>query len=155
MAQFQRLLISALVFGLMVALAACSPSPAAPDSTPMKMVAPADLDTSNSLMSELGIFKVSYQSSQEAESINEIFSWIVHIETADATPVEQAEISVQVLMPQHGHGMPTEPQITQNLGNGDYKLDGLKYSMTGWWEVSLNITSANQTDVVTFNQVLK
>jgi hypothetical protein len=120
-----------------------------------KMDMPADLDTSTTVASELGIFKVSYQSSQDAQAINEIFSWTLHIETADGRPVEDAEISITTLMPQHGHPMPTQPQITQNLGDGNYKLEGLKYSMPGWWEETLTITAGDQTDLVTFNQVLK
>lgn len=120
-----------------------------------KVDMPADLDTATTVMSELGIFKVSYTSSQNAEAINEIFNWTIHVETADGTPVDNAEISIATLMPQHGHGMPTDPQITQNLGGGDYKLEGLKYSMPGWWEETLTITAGEQTDVVTFNQVLK
>ena len=129
--------------------------PAATMQMDMKMDMPADLDTSTTVTSELGIFKVSYTSSQNAEAINEIFNWTIHVENADGAPVDNAEISIQTLMPQHGHGMPTDPQITQNLGNGDYKLEGLKYSMPGWWEETLTITANNQTDVATFNQVLK
>jgi len=184
MKQLQSRLVFILAIGMIGILAACSqqPTPTASmsmnnedsaqsgemqmdmdsDSDPAstmqmdtKMDMPANLDTATSVMSELGLFKVSYQSSQSAEAINEIFNWTIHVETSDGTPVDNAEISIQALMPQHGHGMPTDPQVTQNLGNGDYKLEGLKYSMPGWWEETLTITTGSQTDVVTFNQVLK
>lgn len=36
-------------------------------------------------------------------------------------------------MSQHGHGLPTRPQVTQNLGNGDYLVEGTKFQMGGWW----------------------
>jgi hypothetical protein len=124
----------------------------------MKMSAmemPADLDTASSRLSGLGLYQVSFKSSQPVDAINEIFSWTLHIETPDGKPVERADISIRTLMPQHGHGMPTNPQITKELGGGDYMLDGLKYSMSGWWEIKLTITADQKTDVVTFNQVLK
>lgn len=121
----------------------------------MKLEMPENLDTSTTHMSELGVFKVSFQSSQPVGKINEIFSWTVHVETAAGTPVEEAEIAIHTSMPQHGHGMPTEPRVTQNLGQGDYLLEGLKYSMPGWWEITLDITANGKNDLVTFNQVLK
>ena len=170
MKQLQSRLVFILAIGMIGILAACSQQPTPTASMSMnnedsaqsgemqmdtKMDMPANLDTATSVMSELGLFKVSYQSSQTAEAINEIFNWAIHVETSDGTPVDNAEISIQALMPQHGHGMPTDPQVTQNLGNGDYKLEGLKYSMPGWWEETLTITTGSQTDVVTFNQVLK
>ena len=59
--------------------------------------------------------------------------WTLHVERADGTPVDDATITVDGDMPQHGHGMPTQPQVTENLGNGDYLVDGLKFQMGGWW----------------------
>jgi hypothetical protein len=169
MKQLQHMFVLILAIGMIGALAACGPQSASTESmqmgetsspnddmqTNMKMEMPADLDTSTTVMSGLGVFKVSYQNSQNAETINEIFNWTIHVEKADGTPVEDAEISIQTLMPQHGHGMPTDPQITKNLGNGDYMLEGLKYSMPGWWKETLTITAGDQTDVVSFNQILK
>ena len=58
-------------------------------------------------------------------------------------------------MPQHGHGLPTRPQVTQDLGNGDYLVEGLKFQMIGWWEVRYTITASEQSDSITFNLVLK
>ena len=34
-------------------------------------------------------------------------------------------------MPQHGHGLPTRPRVTRNLGNGDYQIEGVKFQMGG------------------------
>jgi hypothetical protein len=56
-------------------------------------------------------------------------------------------------MPEHNHGFPTEPEITEASG-GDYLLEGVKFSMAGWWELKLDITAGDQSDTVTFNVVL-
>jgi hypothetical protein len=57
-------------------------------------------------------------------------------------------------MPQHGHGLPTQPRVTEELGDGRYRLDGMKFSMTGWWEMKVKIDAAPGKDQVTFNTVL-
>ena len=57
-------------------------------------------------------------------------------------------------MPQHGHGLPTRPQVTRELADGTYLLEGMKFSMTGWWEIKLAIQSTEGSDKVTFNTVV-
>ena len=57
-------------------------------------------------------------------------------------------------MPQHGHGLPTQPRVTRELAEGSYQLDGMKFSMTGWWELKLAITGPLGEDRVTFNTVV-
>jgi hypothetical protein len=76
------------------------------------------------------------------------------VETPDGEPVENAEIKVDGGMPEHGHGLPTKPQMTEYLGEGDYRVEGMKFQMTGWWEVKFDITAEGQTDKVTFNLML-
>jgi hypothetical protein len=57
-------------------------------------------------------------------------------------------------MPQHGHGLPTQPRVTRELGDGTYQLDGMKFSMTGWWEIKLAIQGPQGADKVTFNTLV-
>ncbi len=54
-----------------------------------------------------------------------------------------------------GHGLPTQPRVTQELGEGRYLVEGMKFSMTGWWEIKLKLQSADGgPDSVTFNKVI-
>lgn len=57
-------------------------------------------------------------------------------------------------MPQHGHGLPTTPQVTKNLGNGRCLIEGVKFNMRGWWTFELAVDGEDGADVVTFNIVL-
>jgi hypothetical protein len=68
--------------------------------------------------------------------------------------VEDAVIEMDGEMPEHGHGLPTKPQVTEYLGDGDYRVEGVKFQMTGWWEVKFEIAANGQTDEVTFNLML-
>jgi len=116
--------------------------------------APSELDYSAERTTENGVFKVSY-SSDENIVINKMHTWTLHVETVDGQPVENAVITVDGGMPQHGHGLPTAPQVTEYLGNGDYLVEGLKFQMGGWWEVRFNITAGDVTDTITFNLTLE
>jgi hypothetical protein len=44
--------------------------------------------------------------------------------------------------------------VTREVGDGTYALDGMKFSMPGWWEVKLDIQGAQGADKVTFNTVV-
>ncbi|HXD10415.1 MAG TPA: FixH family protein [Anaerolineales bacterium] len=116
---------------------------------------PADLDYSTTRTSDNELFRVSYVSSQDIVPVNQMHQWTLHIETADGQPVEDATIGVDGDMPQHGHGLPTRPQVTKNLGNGDYLVGGMKFQMGGWWVMDFTISADGQTDAVHFNMMLK
>jgi len=77
----------------------------------------------------------------------------VRVLVLDATgrPVENAKISVDGGMPEHGHGLPTQPQVQRSLGGGMYDIEGLRFSMGGWWELKLSIETPESSDRVTFN----
>jgi cytochrome c peroxidase len=81
-------------------------------------------------------------------------SWQVKLATAAGVPVRGARIGVQGGMPQHGHGFPTQPRVTREIEDGTYLLEGMKFSMTGWWEVRLDIAGPAGNDRVTFNTVI-
>ncbi len=115
---------------------------------------PADLDYSTTRPSAEGIYQVSYEPRRGPIAVNQIHAWTIHVETADGQPIEGATITVDGDMPQHGHGLPTEPQVTMDLGGGDYLVEGLKFHMPGWWVVDFSITANGSTDTVRFNLLL-
>ncbi|HRJ58912.1 MAG TPA: FixH family protein [Anaerolineales bacterium] len=113
-----------------------------------------DLNTETTRMTNNGAFIVSFKSELDPITIGSMHSWVLHVETADGEPVEGATILVDGGMPDHGHGLPTSPQVTQDMGNGDYLVEGLRFQMGGWWEVKFNISADGVEDNVTFNIIL-
>jgi len=95
-------------------------------------------------------FRVSYKSKVEPLPLNRIHSWVLHVEALDGNPVEKAEISVFGGMPAHTHGLPTQPEVTE-IGDGDYLVEGLKFSMTGMWQLWFNIHVGDVTDKIKFD----
>ncbi|MBI5824215.1 MAG: FixH family protein [Chloroflexi bacterium] len=124
------------------------------DGNSPSSVTASDLDTSAERLTNNGAFKVSFKSELDPITLGSMHSWVLHVETADGQPVEGATILVDGGMPEHGHGLPTAPQVTQDLGNGDYLVEGLKFQMGGWWEVKFNITADGTEDNVTFNLIV-
>jgi hypothetical protein len=116
---------------------------------------PADLDTSVTRRSEQAMYRGGYTARLDPIAINQMHTWVFHLASAAGQPLEEAHITVDGEMPQHGHGLPTSPQVTQALGNGDYLVEGMKFNMPGWWVVNFHITANGQRDTVTFNLILK
>ena len=114
----------------------------------------AGLDFSTTRLSDNGLFRVSYVSSEDIIPVNQMHQWTLHIETVDGELVEDAIITVDGDMPEHGHGLPTRPQVTEYLGNGDYLVEGMKFQMGGWWVMDFTIATNGHTDAVHFNMKL-
>ncbi|HZJ22056.1 MAG TPA: FixH family protein [Anaerolineales bacterium] len=156
------MLLSAFITGIMPACMGNAPTPEiaarlvpSPEKpTVHAPTAAARLDFSKSRLSDNGLFLVSYASSQDLVPVNKIHQWTLHVETADGNLVENAAITVDGDMPEHGHGLPTRPQVTKYLGNGDYLVEGMKFQMGGWWVIDFTITTNSHTDAVHFNMQL-
>jgi hypothetical protein len=135
-----RTFASSLLFLFAISTSACS--------TP-----PPQLDLSLTQTSAAKKFVVVMQPPAKAPAINQIHSWQVKLASPNGQPITQAHIEVDGGMPQHGHGLPTHPQVTKELSEGTYLIEGMKFSMTGWWEIKLTIRTSEGTDKVTFNTV--
>ena len=68
--------------------------------------------------------------------------------------VDGAAVTVDGGMPQHGHGLPTRPLVGREVAAGRYSMEGMKFSMPGWWEIKLAIEAAQGDDTVVFNTVV-
>jgi hypothetical protein len=113
--------------------------------------APADVDTSTVLISAKKLFRVSYMSERVPIPIGRIINWKLRVETTDGRPVKNAAITIKGGMPEHGHGLPTQPEVTKGMADGDYIVHGLEFSMPGWWVITFHIKTQDSDDTVTFN----
>lgn len=100
------------------------------------------------LRSKSGIYCVHYRSELDPIVINRMHSWVIHVEMANGEPVEDATITVGGGMPAHDHGLPTSPRVTKYLGNGDYLIEGMRFHMNGYWEITLAISADRDRDTV-------
>ncbi|TIS90554.1 FixH family protein [Mesorhizobium sp.] len=111
-------------------------------------------DTSRSKTTANGLFVASFEPERGVIRQGELQSWLLTLKTVAGAPVEGAAITISGGMPQHSHGLPTSPQATNYLGDGRYRIGGLKFTMSGWWQLRFAISAAAGSDTVVFNVVL-
>lgn len=120
----------------------------------MMTTPPDDLDLSRSKASAKGLYVVAVAPESEPLQQGPLHNWVLTLTAADGTAVEGATITVGGGMPQHGHGLPTQPQATAYLGEGRYRIEGVRFNMSGWWEFKFDIQAAAGDDSVVFNLTL-
>jgi hypothetical protein len=112
---------------------------------------PKDLDFSTMKTTANNTFNVMYKSISGHIRINRIHSWELTVKDADGKPVNHAKVTVVGDMPEHGHGLPTQPAVTSIGAEGLYRVDGMKFTMPGWWVVTVSVMTDGVHDNVSFN----
>lgn len=82
--------------------------------------------------------------------INRIHSWQLRLANAQGNPVSNAQIEVIGGMPEHDHGMPTQPQITAETEPGSYLLEGMRFHMHGKWLLDIKLTYETGNEGIIF-----
>ena len=125
----------------MVLLAAVAATTAAQEQTDTNEIP-------NQWSSERGLYVVGFTSTLDPIPINKMHEWILHLEDANGEPVDGAELSIAGGMPEHNHGLPTSPRVTENTGGGAYRLQGIRFHMKGNWQIIISIFDGPTADRV-------
>jgi len=86
--------------------------------------------------------------------INRIHSWELSLTDSDGVTVTDVTIQISGGMPEHDHGMPTLPRVTQTLANGRLLLQGVRFHMPGFWELIFDIQTPTGADRAKFEFTL-
>ena len=113
--------------------------------------APRELDYSRTRSSATGLYRGRIIPDGDSIPTGKLQRWTLHLETANGAPVDIANVTVDGGMPQHGHGLPTRPQVTRALGDGNHVVEGMKFNMGGWWVVKFLVSSTAGNDSLVFN----
>ena len=113
------------------------------------LMGPAGDAGAEAWLSDRQLFEVSFASSLEPVPINRIHNWELTVVTAAGEAVGDAEITIDGGMPAHDHGLPTRPRVAEDLGDGRYRVEGLRFHMAGHWEIWVTIRAQGRTDTVT------
>ena len=133
--------------GLALALVVPGTMAFAEDSTTPWFSATADSRNSR--------FTVTLESTESQFALNEFRVWqLTVIDAASGEIVTPARVSVGGGMPMHGHGLPSQPQVTEYLGDGRYQIEGLKFNMLGKWVLEFDIVTKSVSDTVKFELLL-
>ena len=77
--------------------------------------------------------------------------WIIQVTDANRNVVDNASMTVAGGMEAHGHGLPSKPQITRYLGDGQYLIEGMLFNMAGRWTLLFVIQTPQVMDRVRFD----
>ncbi|HZH10387.1 MAG TPA: FixH family protein [Microvirga sp.] len=115
---------------------------------------PNNLDLALDKPTAVGLYKAMIAPQAAPVTVGSMHAWTVTVRTPAGVPIKGARIGIKGGMPQHGHGLPTAPQVTKDLGDGRYLIEGMKFNMHGWWTLDLAIDGPKGPDTVSFNLVL-
>jgi hypothetical protein len=120
----------------------------------MMRAVPDNLDLALEKPTAAGLYTAAIAPQATPVTVGPMHAWTVTILNPSGAPVTDAKIAINGGMPQHGHGLPTAPRVTKDLGGGRYLVEGVKFNMRGWWTLDLAIEGPKGADTVTFNLVL-
>lgn len=95
-----------------------------------------------------GLYRLAVESELQPVVINRLHRWVLELEDEQGRPVTGASIDVTGGMPEHNHGLPTSPQVTRELGNGRYLLEGMRFHMPGAWVLRFSVDAAPGSDTI-------
>ncbi|MDQ6433161.1 FixH family protein [Mesorhizobium sp. LHD-90] len=112
-------------------------------------------DVTRAKSTENKLFVASIAPEGGEPKVGPLSSWMLTLRLPNGHPVRNALISLDGGMPDHNHGLPTKPTVSTDLGEGHYRIEGLKFTMPGVWVLKLVISTADfGSDEATFNVVL-
>ncbi|MCH2147639.1 MAG: hypothetical protein MK073_07485 [Phycisphaerales bacterium] len=91
-----------------------------------------------SIVSNKGTYRVTFSPSPSEMPLNEVFELTTTIEGGGRIEA----LRVDAAMPEHGHGMMTDP-VTTLQEDGSYKTTGMLLSMPGLWELYFDINNGH------------
>ncbi|HKA14602.1 MAG TPA: FixH family protein [Myxococcota bacterium] len=83
--------------------------------------------------------------------IGKFQTWILELREARGAAVTGADIAIAGGMPGHGHGLPSQPQVTEEIGDGRYRIEGVKLNMVGAWVIEVFVQTAAGRDRLRFD----
>lgn len=117
----------------------------------MMAAVPDNLDYALTHRTDAGLYTASLDTGKQPVAVGTMLSFILTLKDIKGRPVEHAVIAIDGGMPQHGHGLPTRPRVTAALGDGRYRIDGVKFNMSGWWTFTVHADAPSGSDTSTFN----
>lgn len=107
---------------------------------------------------QLRRYKVDLKLVPDPPVMNELFRAEVGVRAKDGGVIEDAKVLLNARMPQHGHGMETDPVNDPGVcgeggckhPGGRYGAEGFRFHMPGEWTVTVEIDGPEGADSTSF-----
>ena len=87
-------------------------------------------------------FRVTVDVAEPADPIRGDNAWTLMITDLEGNPIEGVIVDAKPWMPDHGHGTAVEEELI-DMGGGAYEVSPLNLFMAGYWEVHLELSTAD------------
>jgi hypothetical protein len=95
---------------------------------------------------QAGHFRVGIIDAPSPVPVSAMHAWTVTLAGTDGKPLSGARLSVGAAMPQHNHGLLSEPRVRALKSPGQYRVEGIKFHMPGYWEVTFRVEAGGKAD---------
>jgi len=92
-----------------------------------------------------------YPESGDRIEIGRFQDWVLELRDTRGADVLGAAIAIAGGMPGHGHGLPTQPRVTEEIGGGRYRIEGVKLNMVGAWVIEVFVETPALRDRLRFD----
>ncbi len=106
-----------------------------------------------------GLYVVALSFDPSAPEVGALFRAEARVTSRDGTPLEAGKVALDARMPQHNHGMETDPVDLPGVCDaagacthpgGLFQTDGFKFHMPGAWTVTVEVTGPRGPDTTSF-----
>lgn len=105
--------------------------------------------------SEAGKYRIILATEFEPVPVRKLHSWTITVRDESGNPFIPRQLAFYGGMPGHGHGLPSEPQVTQQLEEGTYLVEGVLFNMFGAWELVVGVYGPAGPDKAVFPLTLR
>ena len=110
-------------------------------------------DLSRVVNSDGGSYTLSYAPDPDPIPPVSNFALLLTLtDSASGDPVLGADLELDATMPEHNHGMNTQPPVTEENG-GEYRVDGMQFHMSGHWQMEFQIRKDDVVETAVFHAV--
>ncbi|MAE71698.1 MAG: hypothetical protein CME06_14675 [Gemmatimonadetes bacterium] len=100
------------------------------------MAGPDTDDQSATLLTEGGLFMVTFVPLPNPIPFNQLFELDVRVEDLGGAPARDADLSVFASMPFEGHAIDSDPIVIER-GDGGFVVQGMRFDRRGPWLLEL------------------
>jgi YtkA-like len=86
-----------------------------------------------------GRYRVTPRPASAHTDLRSMHEWLVSISDPTGSALRGCRVAFDARMPEHGHGLPTEPRVTREGRPGEYVVEGVRFSMPGRWELMVKV----------------
>ena len=97
-----------------------------------------------------GVYRVELTPADNKVPLLQLHHWFARFYLSDGSEIRPQQIVLSGGMAAHGHGLPTEPKLSDYVDDKGFQIDGVRFNMAGIWSLRVEFVYANQSDYADF-----